>query len=212
MMVFTSAQNAAALLRREQNVERLGRGHQNVRRPLQHALALLHERVTGADRGANLRHQQAFFAGQRRDFAQRAFQVFLDVVAQRLQRRDVQDFSPVGEIAAERFAHQAVNADQERRQRLAGAGGRGDERGPAGQNMGPALLLRLGGRAEFVDEPFLDQGVGPGEGFRDRGMHLAIVTVFVKDSPKNLDALKIQIHPAGRRPHFFCASALCWAR
>ena len=69
------------------------------------------------------------------------------------------------QIAAQRLAHQPINADQERCQRLAGAGGRGNKRGAAGKNMRPALLLRLSGRTEFIDEPFLHQGMGPSQGF-----------------------------------------------
>ena len=92
---FNMAQNGAATVRREQDVQRLGRGHQDVRRTLQHLAPLFHQRVASAHGGANLRHQQAAFARQRRDFAQRAIEVFLDVVTQRLQRRDVKDFGAV---------------------------------------------------------------------------------------------------------------------
>ena len=35
--------------------------------------------------------------------------------------------------------------------------------GIAGEDAGPALLLRLGRRAEFVDEPLCRDGVRPGE-------------------------------------------------
>ncbi len=112
-------QYPAASLRGEQNVKRLRRGYQDVWRPLQHFLALVRQRIAGAHGRANLRHQQPFFAGQRRDFAQRTFKVFLNVISQRLQRRDIKDLGAVHEIAAQRFAHQPVNADQERRQCLA---------------------------------------------------------------------------------------------
>ena len=89
------AQDLPALLRREQDVERFRRGHQNVRRALQHGAALVHQRVAGAHGGANLRHQQPALARQLQDFAERDFQIFLDVVAQRLQRRDVEHFGAV---------------------------------------------------------------------------------------------------------------------
>ncbi len=121
-----------------------------------------------------------FFAGQRSDLTQRAFQVFLDVIAQGLQRRDVKDLSAVCKIAAQRLAHQPINTDQECCQRLAGASGRGDERGAAGKDVRPALLLWLSGRTEFIDEPFLHQGMGPGQGFGYGGKHLQIITVSLK--------------------------------
>ena len=89
------AQNRPALIRSKQNVERLRRGHQNVRRPLQHGAPLVHQRVAGAHRSANFRHEQAALARHGKDFPQRHFQIFLDVVAQRLQRRDVENFCPI---------------------------------------------------------------------------------------------------------------------
>ncbi len=63
------AQDGAAAIRGEQNVERLGRGHQDVRRPLEHVAPLFHQRVAGADGGANFGHQQAAFGGQRENLA-----------------------------------------------------------------------------------------------------------------------------------------------
>ena len=59
---FDIAQNGPAALRREQDVERFGSRDQDVRRMLQHRPALVHERVAGADRGANLGHEQATLA------------------------------------------------------------------------------------------------------------------------------------------------------
>ena len=52
--------------------------------------------------------------------------------------------------------------------------------GASCQNVGPALLLRFCGRTELVDEPFLYQGVGPGQRFRDVGKHLAIINALRK--------------------------------
>ena len=74
-------QNRPALLRCKQDVERFRRRDQNVRRTLQHSPALVHKRVAGADRGANLGHQQPTLARHLQDFPQRNFEVLLDVVA-----------------------------------------------------------------------------------------------------------------------------------
>ena len=79
---FDGPENLAAFLRGEQNVQRLRRGHQDVRRTLQHRAPLLHQRVAGAHGRADLRHQQAACAGNLEDFAERLLQVFLNVVAQ----------------------------------------------------------------------------------------------------------------------------------
>ena len=146
---FDIAQNRAAFFGGQQNVERLRRGHQNVRRPLQHGAPLVHQRVAGAHRSANLRHQQAALARHLQDFAQRDFEIFLDVVAQRLQRRDIQNFGAVVEITRQRLAHQSIDAGQKRGQSFAGTCRRRDERGASGKNVRPTLLLRFGGRAEL---------------------------------------------------------------
>ncbi len=98
-------QDGAALVGGQQDVQRLGRGHQDVRRTTQHVAPLFHERVAGADGCPNLGHQQAALARQRRDLRQRPFQVLLDVVAQRLQRRHVEHFDTVVQIAGQRLAH-----------------------------------------------------------------------------------------------------------
>jgi hypothetical protein len=69
---------------------------------------------------------------------QRHFQVLVNVVAERLQRRDVNDFGLIRERAGAGGAHQFVEADQKRGQRLARSGGRGDQHVVPGANFRPA--------------------------------------------------------------------------
>ena len=90
------AQNLAALARRQQDVERFRSRHQNMRRPAEHRLALMHVRIAGAHGGANFRHQVTALLRQRNDLAKGYIEILLDVVAERLQRRDVENFSGVG--------------------------------------------------------------------------------------------------------------------
>jgi len=119
------------------------------------------------------------------DLAQRHFQVLLNVVAQRLERRNVEDFGAVLQVAGNRLAHQAVNAGEECGERLARAGGGGDQRGAASKNVRPALFLRLGRRAEPSYEPLGDDRMGPPQGPAG-GRHSVIlceVYVFAKHSP-----------------------------
>src|SRR5271157_2971041 len=85
-------QDRSALLRRQQDVQRLRRGHENVRRPLQHGPPLVHERIASADRSANLRHEEAALARHLQNLSKWYFEILLDIVAQRLQRRDVENF------------------------------------------------------------------------------------------------------------------------
>ena len=70
-----------ARLRGEHQEERLGRRDQDVRRRAQHRLALLLRRVARPHRDAELRLEPG----------ERPAQVPLDVVVQRLQRRDVEN-------------------------------------------------------------------------------------------------------------------------
>jgi hypothetical protein len=172
---FDIAQDGAASFRRQQDVERFGSRNQNMRRPLQHGAALVHQGVAGANRGANLRHQQAAVTRHLKNLPQRSFKIFLDVVAQRLERGDVKDFGAVAQIASQGFADQPVNAGQKRSQCLPGPGGRGDKRRSTRQNVGPSLLLGLGGRPESLDKPFLHQRMCPGEGGGNwHGQHSSI--------------------------------------
>ena len=148
------------------------------------ARALVHQRVAGAHGGADLRHQQAALARHLQNFAERNFEVLLDVVAERLERRDVEYFGAVLQISGERLADQTIDAGEKRRQRLAGSGGRGDQRGASRQDVRPALLLRFGRRAEALREPFLDERMRPGEraGNREGHSRYFITGVWVSQS------------------------------
>src|SRR5579864_9603296 len=124
-----------------------------MRRTFEHCAALVHERVASADGGANWRHEQPAFSSHLQDFAKRYFKVLLDVIAQRFERRNVEDLGAITEGAVQSLAHQAVNASEERGECLAGAGRRGNQCSVAGENMRPALFLRLGRGVEFGLEP-----------------------------------------------------------
>ena len=150
------AQQFTAFLRCKQDVERFGGRDQDMRRQSQHALAVSGRRVAGTDEGANLRHQQTALACQLRDFRQGTLQVLLDVIAEGLERGDVDDFNLVLQGAADRFADESINASKEGGERFAGTGRSGDQGRAPGNNVRPSLLLRLSGSAELLDEPLLD--------------------------------------------------------
>ena len=78
------AQDRAALLGGEQDIERLRCGDQDMWRPLQHGAPLLREGIAGAHGSADLRHQNPALCCQSKNLAQRPFEVFLDVVSQGL--------------------------------------------------------------------------------------------------------------------------------
>ena len=83
----------------------------------------------------------------------------MDVVRQRLERRDVDDLGFIAQSARPSLANQAVEADEKRRERFARAGGGGDQNVPAGLDLGPALDLRLGRSAEASGKPFGNEGI-----------------------------------------------------
>ena len=168
---FHIAQDGAALLRRQQNVERLGRGDENVRRPLQHQAPVFHQRVARANRGANLRHQQAAIGRHLQNFPERHFEIFLNVVAEGLEGRNVENFGAVAQLASQRFADETVNTGQKSGQRFARSGGSRDQRSMAGKDVRPTLLLRFGRRREARREPFLNQWMRPGKRGGDCGRH-----------------------------------------
>ena len=169
---FDRAQRLAAALGGEHEVERLGRGDQDVRRALDDGLPLRGRRVARAHRGADARHRRAAQCAllrprprQLRDLPQRLLEVALDVVAQRLERRDVEDARLVGQLAGLLAQpHQIVDRREERGQRLAGAGRRGEQGVAAsGADRRPARRLRIGRRAEARAEPVRHQRVEVGE-------------------------------------------------
>ena len=155
---------------REQDVERLGGGDEDVRRTLEHGDAVFGGGVAGADAGADFGGEEAAFEGKLLNFAQGAVEVFLHVVRERLEGADVEDFGGGAEGAGDGLAEERVDGDEEGGEGLAGTGGGGDEGGVAGEDGRPAGLLGFGGGAEFGDEPLLHDGVRPGEGCGGGGL------------------------------------------
>ena len=127
-----------ARLRGEQQEERLRGRDQDVGRLAHHRGALLLRRVAGADADAQLRAQ----AGQR------PAQVALDVVVERLQRRDVEQPQALARSRVE-----PVDPVEEGRERLARAGRCLDQRVSAARDRRPAELLRRRRPFEGLLEP-----------------------------------------------------------
>ena len=137
-----------------------------MRRPLLHRAAFVHQGVAGANRGAYLGHEQASLAGQLQNFAKRHVEIFLNVVTEGFERRDIQDLGLVLELAGKRLAHQAINAREKGRKSLAGTRGSANQGSFFGQNVGPALLLRFRRGAEFPSKPFRNERMSPFEAGR----------------------------------------------
>ena len=153
------AEVLTAALRREQDEQRLRGGDEDVGWPLDHGRPLRLRSVAAADLHADLGQVEPLRGSEGADGGQRLGQVLLDVVPQRLERRDVDDGGAVLEPSRQRVLHQAAHPPQEGSQGLARAGGRGHQRVPAGGDVLPALLLRGGGWPERGGEPAGDEGV-----------------------------------------------------
>ena len=136
-----------ARLRGEHEVQRLRRGDEDVRRVLEHLAALALRRVAGA-------HGDAHVGA---DAAQRGAQVALDVVPEGLERRDVdQPHAPLPRVGRRRLGDEAVERPQERGKRLAGTGGRRDQRVLPRRDGRPGLRLGRRGLLERTREPVTD--------------------------------------------------------
>ena len=148
-----AGEHGAPALAREQDVERLRRRHQNVRGLPAHGLARRARGVAGAHHGADARAGLAGFGERAVDALQRHLQVLVHVVAEGLERGDVEHPRRIRERRPAAVADQRVDGGEEPGQRLAGAGGRGDERVPARRHRLPRLLLARGRGAEVRGEP-----------------------------------------------------------
>ena len=80
----------------------------------------------------------------------------MDVVAERLERRDVDDRRGLGEPSALGLAHQSIDDGEKGRERLARSRGGRDEGVPAFQDRGPGLYLAGRRRREPAGEPVPD--------------------------------------------------------
>src|SRR5579875_3381710 len=146
-------------LRGQQNVERLGRGDQDVGRLAQHSPAIAHRRIAGSYRGANRSEARPVPAGALDQLAQRHFEALANVVAQRLERRDIDDPNLVGELAARGTPDQIVEAKRKGGERLPGAGRGRDEDVAAGPDQRPAAELWLSRVTIASNEPLADERV-----------------------------------------------------
>jgi hypothetical protein len=89
----------------------------------------------------------------------RFLEVLLNVVGERLQRRDVDHQGPIIEPPRARHANELVDRPEKRRERLAGAGRRRDQGVAFGGDRAPTRLLRRCRRGEARREPLGDDGI-----------------------------------------------------
>jgi hypothetical protein len=146
-------EHGATRLRPEQDVERFRRGHHDMRRAAAHAVAFAAAGIARSYPGADLHLRQALRLQSLADAGERRFQVTMDVVRERLERRDIDDLGLVLEGARKPLPHQVVDCGEERRERLARPGRGRDQHIPARLQRRPRLRLRRRGRGEGAIKP-----------------------------------------------------------
>ncbi len=149
--------------RGEQEVERLGRGDEDVRRRPGEARPLARRRVARAHRDRGHAEGDAARCGHRSDAGERRAQVLLHVGRQRLERGDVEHPAALPPIGLRR-EHQPIDRREERRQRLARARRREEQRGRARHDGTPAPGLRRRRSRERRGEPAPNGQVEPIQG------------------------------------------------
>src|SRR5262249_10118392 len=132
--------------------ERLGRRNQNVRRFAAEARALNCRSVSGANSNGWNMNSGSRSSGGIRDAGQRRAKVAFHIDGERLQRRDIQDATALL-WRRRRLEHQAIQAPEECRQRLATPRGRQYQRRFAARDCRPAKLLGARRRLERGGKP-----------------------------------------------------------
>ena len=155
----------AELLRREQQPQRFGSGNQDVRRLAHHLGAVGERSVAATHRHLHRRELPAPLGSQRLHLRQRLLQVAVDVVRQRLERRDVERLYPILQLTDGSTAEQVVQDAQEGGECLARAGGRGDQDVLPGVNQRHRHRLRWRQVGEAAAEPFADERFEIGQHF-----------------------------------------------
>ena len=119
-----------AIFSRDGTDKRFRRRDQDVRRRAEHGGPFALRRVAAAHCSRDPHGRTTHFLSEPPDFAARLRQILVDVGRERFQRRDVDDAYFVGQLSARpAFAEELVYRREERREGLAGARWRSDQRG-----------------------------------------------------------------------------------
>ena len=185
----------------EQDVERLGRGDDDVRGALRAARPLVLRGIAGAHEGADFDLRQAERGELRADARERRLEVALDVVGERLERGDVHHQRLVRQSAGgDASAHQLVDRREECGERLARARRGGDQHVSLRRNHRPGRALGRRRSREGAREP-------PGDGRMKLGGHEGIEAQSRRhEESATRDSCAVQsatfgvtVWPAGRR-------------
>src|SRR5687768_634698 len=149
----------AAADAREHDVERLGSRYEDVRRLPEHPRSCRRRCVTGANSDTDLRENLSFLLESSLQLGKGRLEVPLDVVVERLERRDVEKVYAVHERRLHSLYYQRVELPQKRGQRLSRAGWSEDQSVTAACDRRPSHALWLARLTESLREPFPDYGM-----------------------------------------------------
>ena len=88
------------------------------------------------------------------EIGQRLADIFLEIVGERPQRRDVDRDDAERERTLRLLPHEVIENPKEGREGFAGAGGRADENGAGGEDVGNGGDLDVGRFPELAPKPF----------------------------------------------------------
>ena len=153
--------------RAEKDGQGLGCGVEDVRSPLQHAGLFLGRDVSVPDGVPDLLHFQPSLLSQGLHLLQGPLQVFVNIIGQRLEGRDVEAVDHVFQLALCSHDEELVDDGDEGGEGLARAGGRADEHVLALLDEGHAQALGRSeeafGEAKRGKPPVPHDGVEEGE-------------------------------------------------
>ena len=161
-------QHLAPACGRQQDIERLRCGDENMRRLLAHLRALPRRCVAGAHRRRDVGERLAALQQRRVDRLQRLLEILVDIVRQRLQRRHIEHPRLVRQRPPPRCPNQPIDRRQKRRQRFARTRRRRDQRVLAPPNRPPRLCLHRCRAIEQTEKGLGNGGVEIGEWHGER--------------------------------------------
>ena len=102
------AQHPPARFGSEQQIQRLWRRNEDVRRLFNQRLTLRGTRIASAHFGAHIDLSSISLAHERANSGKRLLQILADIIAQRFERRDVNHLRFVRQISVDAFAEQHI--------------------------------------------------------------------------------------------------------
>ena len=146
-------EHIAAGFRGQQDEQRFRGGHEYVRRTALHERTFRLRGIAGTHLRTNRHIRIAVFEQGVANAVQRQLEVLMNIIGKSFQRRDVKHPDLIRERKLQTLVHELVDRCQECGQRLAGTGGRRDQRISPCLYRRPGLGLNLRGCTEMRGKP-----------------------------------------------------------